>query len=766
VRPARAALRFEANEGQFDPTARYLARALGAELLLADAGATLTVGGTRLTFTVAGGRAVVPRASERIATLTHYFVGDRARWRTNVPNFNRVTYESVLDGVDVVYHGEDGALEYDVVVAPGVDPDGVILEVGGADGVSITPEGDLAIRTPGGDLRQPPPRVYQTTDDGRAWIRGTYRLAGPRAVAFEIASYDRARPLVIDPVLAYATYLDAGYGEGIAVDSTGHAFVTGYTTADGFATPGALEPSPPGSSDAFVAKLDPSGNFLVYATYLGGTDADDGLALAVDAAGHAYVTGYTNSADFPTAGAFRPRSGARDAFVTELSADGAALIYSTYLGGSLEDDGYGIAVDPSGHAYVAGVTGSGDFPVPGGLYPFTGGYSGDVNAFVAEVASDGSLVYATCLGGSSSTLTTGWTQGKGIAVDPGGNAYVTGTVSSAAFPLKNPIYPADVLEQAGFVTEIAKGGGELVFSTLLPASTSGESIALDPSGNVYVAGIATSGQSFPAKNPAQAPPPHTGIGGDLFVLELSPSSASTVYATLLGGSYGEDVAGLAVDARGTAYVTGYTDSPDFPVRNALLGTGFPTTTAQQAFVTAVAPSGGSFLYSSPIDGYQGNAIAADAVGNAYVTGYSDSANLPSCGGGLKGGLSVNAFVLKIAPDGQPVLPSACGATDAGLSEAGPSEAGSSEAGASDAALADGNAGATDSPSDAGHNAAGDAGAADSAPPVDAGLGPPLVFRCQVSSAPSGGGASFLLPLVALAAARWRRRPTPRSAHIL
>jgi hypothetical protein len=780
-------LRFEANLGQFDPRVRYVARVRGGALVLADEGATLALAARRttVTFAVAGGRSVAPRGADLVATRTNYFVGERARWRSNVPNFRQVTYPSVRDGIDVIYHGEAGALEYDVIVAPQADPAAVVVEVGGSEGLALTPDGDLEIQTPSGPVLQAAPRLYQTINGRREEIHGAYRIAGKSSIGFVVGQYDRRQPLIIDPVLSYATYLDADYAQAVAVDGAGHAYVAGYTQSLGLGTAGVVQPSYDADVDAYVAKLDPSGTSLVYATYLGGAQVDEANGIAVDANGHAYVTGETNSTDFPTTGALQPANAVSthpggatgDVFVTELSPDGTSLVYSTYLGGSGEDKGLAIAIDATSRAYVAGTTYSTDFPVPNGLYAF-GGSSTSVsvsNAFVASIAAGGTtLVYSTCLGGVGNTDYSS-AQGKAIAADAAGNAYVTGYADPNGFPLKNPLNSFSLLSNM-FVTEVAAGGGSLVFSTFLEPAAAGDGndgIAVDSSGNVYITGGAGSGFATTAGAVQTTCP--SSSGGCSFVEKLAPAGTSVVYATFVGGSAGAYASGIAVDAVGTAYVTGSTSSSDFPLVSALSG---PTATFQSlgtdAFVTAIDKTGGSFDYSTHFNEEMGAAIAVDDAGNAFVAGTGGASAFATCGAvqtSAQG--SGEAFVLRIAREGQPDAgPALCAPLDAGALDAGGMRF---DGGAPvDAAAPDDASTAADDAGD-GNTALDDAGdgvrGAGSAPPGDAGSsspGSPMASGCQTSASRLPGGGSLLLlgmSLVLVLVQRSRRR-SRRSAEPL
>ena len=376
--------------------------------------------------------------------------------------------------------------------------------------------------------------------------------------------------------LIYCTYLGGGsndYGLAIAVDGSGNACVTGYTDSWNFPMQTPYQWDQAGY-DVFVTKLSTSGNNLIYSTYLGGGGDDCGLGIAVDSSGNAYVTGRTSSSDFPTLNPFQSTYGGGtydgDAFVTKLSSAGNNLIYSTYLGGGGDDYGLGIAVDGSGNAYVTGWTTSSNFPTlnpyqstyQGGAYQ---GYGGDV--FVTKLSSSGnSLIYSTYLGGGDGDI------GNGIAVDGSGNAYVTGVTSSSNFPTLNS-YQGTF--QGGnydaFVTKLSNSGTNLMYSTYLGGGNSeyGNSIAIDGGGNAYVTGE-TSSSDFPTLNAYQTT--HQGGYYDVFVTKLSSTGDSLIYSTYLGGGGNDWGPGIAVDGSGYAYVTGETQSSNFPTLNPYQGT--------------------------------------------------------------------------------------------------------------------------------------------------------------------------------------------------
>ena len=595
----------------------------------------------------------------------NYFIGnDPKKWRTNVPTYAKVKYRDVYPGVDLVYYGNQGGqLEYDFVVAPGADPGAITLDVGahGHAPLRMVGDGDLVISTEGGDVRLHKPLVYQgqesevrsqesgagdetrnsKTDNRQSRIvdrqfrEGRFALDAHNRLHFALGPYDHTKPLVIDPALSYSTYLGGIVADGvnaIAADTEGNAYVTGWAQSPDFPTANALQPNFGSSSmDAFVTKLIPLGNELVYSTFLGGSGADEGLAIAADAAGNAYVTGMTASTDFPTLNPLQATNKAapnNTAFVAKLNPSGSALFYSTYLGGSGSDAGSGIAADGAGDAYVTGNTTSSDFPTAG---PVQASYGGDTDAFVAKLNAAGSaLLYSTYLGGSSVD------EGSGIAVDTAGNAYIVGYTESTNFPTADPLQGTNNAATAGnptaFVAKLNPAGSAFVYSTYLGGSSldEGLGIAADNSGNAYITGE-TSSTDFPTVNPLQATNEAASAGNPTaFVAKLNPTGSALVYSTYLGGSGPDEGLGVAVDGAGNTYVTGETASTDFPTANPIqpdYGGGL-----YDAFVTKLNPAGSALLYSTYLGGSgidQGYGIAADAAGNAYVAGETTSWNFPT-----------------------------------------------------------------------------------------------------------------------------------------
>jgi hypothetical protein len=677
-------LSFEANRGQTDAQVEFLARGQGYALFLTPNEAVLSLKKPKVKINtsaltksassseisssilqmhlVEANSAPKVVGKEALPGRVNYLIGKNpSRWRTQVPTYGKVAYEDVYPGVDLVYYGNQRQLEYDFVLAPGADPHNIKLAFKGSSHIEVSPAGELVLRMANGDIRMHKPVVYQEIDGARKPIDGGYVLKEGQTVGFQVAAYDTAHPLVIDPVLVYSTYLGGTYEDAsssIAVDFQGRIYVTGRTSSTDFPTLNSVQPTLSSRADgsypvdAFVAQLTADGTALRYATFLGGSKSDFGQGIVVDSRGQATVTGITLSPDFPTHNALQPDFGGGefDAFVTQLTADGAALRYSTYLGGSEEERVGGIAVDRRGQVVLAGSTRSTNFPIKNALQPaFGGGY---IDGFVTQLTADGALSYSTYLGGSDID------EGSGIAVDPQGRAYVTGWTSSSNFPTKNALQPTlhpgppGALGDDAFVAQLTANGRALRYSTYLGGSGTdeGSSIAVDRRGQAYVAGE-TNSTDFPTYNALQ--PTRSG-DRDAFVTQLTADGSALRYSTYLGGSGDEGSYSIAVDRRGQAAVTGYTVSPNFPTHNALQpaygGNG-------DAFVAQFTADGRALRYSTYLGGSSydaGTGIAVDPRGQAYVTGSTSSINFPTVNALQPAyGGNGDAFVAKIRNDSQP-----------------------------------------------------------------------------------------------------------------
>jgi Beta-propeller repeat len=687
----RVPLNFEANEGQNTPEVKFLSRGSGYSLFLTSHETTLALRKSHREASVNASQrsghvefskseatvvrmilegsssASQIRGTDELPGKSNYLLGnDPKNWHTNIRHYSKVKYDDVYPGIDLVYYGTGRQLEYDFIVAPGANPQDIKLRFEGVRDLQIDADGDLVLDVEDGKIRQHKPIVYQELAGVRQEISGRY-VQGPQGlVGFQTANYDASRPLVIDPVLVYSTYL-GGSGDDassrIAVDRTGCAYMAGQTVSVDFpTTAGALQSVRPGPLSAFVTKLNESGSAVIYSTYFGGSSNNRVYAIAVDGAGHAYVTGNTISRDFPiTPGAFQPviadaSFGIGDAFVTKFDESGSALVYSTYLGGSGHESGSGIAVDRAGHAYVIGNTLSVDFPTTLGAFQVARAGSGPFDdVFVTKLNRQGSgLVYSSYLGGNKIDI------GYAIAVDRAGYAYVTGQTRSLDFPitpgafqLTNHGGPFDPIE--AFVAKFNRQGTALVYSTYLGGTNDdfgGKSIAVDATGHAYVTGDTVSADFPTTPNAFQRT---NNGGGDVFVTKLNRRGSALRYSTFLGGGGSEQSPDIAIDGAGHAYVSGLTSSPDFPTTPvAIQGTrqgGF------DAFVTKLNRRGSALLTSTYLGGTGddfGTGIAVDRARNAYVLGYTFSRDFPVVPGAFQpahGGGLLDVFVTKIRMTG-------------------------------------------------------------------------------------------------------------------
>ncbi|MDQ6665672.1 MAG: SBBP repeat-containing protein, partial [Acidobacteriota bacterium] len=570
---------------------------------------------------------------------TNYLIGiDPSRWRTNIAQYGKVLCRGVYPGIDAIYYGNGRQLEYDLIVAPGADPGRIQLAFAGAKNLKITPEGDLALQTKTQEARLRKPKIYQEFNGQKKDVAGRYVLKGQTGVGFEIAGYDRGRALIIDPVLSYSTYLGGAGDEvafAVAADSAGNVYVTGFSASLDFpvSTGSAQTAKRGGSSDIFVGKLNPSGTGFIYSTYIGGGGDEEGYGIAVDPFGNAYVTGYTNSSDFPvTTGSVQTKyGGADDAFVLKLNPAGTGLVYATYLGGAAADAAYGIALDASGNAYVAGGTASAKFPVTSASYQ--NAYKGGTkDAFVSKLNSTGSqLLYSTFLGGSAEDVALG------LAVNPSGTAFVTGYTSSFNFPAT-----AGALQTAlaggydAFVTVVNAQGSALVYSTYLGGANddSTNAIAIDGSNNAFVAGY-TASINFPHGSGVFQPA--KGAGEDAFVAKLDPTGSTLPFSTFLGGSGDDYALAIAVDSGGAVYVAGNTTSTDFPkstdaAQSVSKGGDFTS------FLSILNPTGAVLNYSTYFGGGDHETafgLTLASSGQIFVVGYTSSTDFPVTAGVLQ-----------------------------------------------------------------------------------------------------------------------------------
>ena len=588
---------FEPNLGQTDPRVKFLARSRGMTVFLTSTETVLLTARCAVRMRLEGANPdLAVHGVDPLPGRNHSISGrDPTRWRANVPTYARVRYGEVYRGVDLVYYGtEDRQLEYDFVVAPGVDPGVIRLTFEGIDRLELGGDGDLVLHVGETRLRFGKPRVYQVSAEGRRSVAAAWTLENT-TVGFRLGSYDTSKVLVIDPTVALATYIggsgsDQAFAVALGVD--GSVFLTGNTVSANFPTTlGSVQPTTGGGSDVFVVRLDSTFTTSLYSTFLGGAGDDAGRGIAVDSAGNAYVTGFTTSTDFPTTpGAFqlnRPvgePAGVADAFVVKLNPQGSALVYGTYLGGTGSDVGLAIAIDRAGNAFVTGGTFSADFPRTLGASQLLLG--GDRDAFVTSLNSTGTaLRYSTFLGGAGTDV------GNAIAVDSAGSTYVTGSTTCAAAPCPT-------------VTD---------FPT-------------------------TPGAFAPLRPPGEA----AGVT-DAFVTKLD-TIAALVYSTYLGGTRADEGLGIVIDASDHAIVTGGSASTDFPLT---VGYG-PFTGTLQVFLTRLNPAGTAVVISRPVPTSaplpgpsMALGIAQDFFGRIYLAGSE-----------IRGGATqTDAFVMQLGAGG-------------------------------------------------------------------------------------------------------------------
>jgi len=629
----KAPLYFIENHGQLDNRVKFYNRAQGHTTFFTEEEVVFRLHGpdTRLHHGSLSTIRLAPLGMKNDAdivseglqpTKVNYYTGkDPQKWRTRLPTYGSVAYREAFPGVDLKFYGTNRQLEYDVVVKPGSDPSCVRLCYKGIEGLEVTQQGDLSLSLKhGAKLIQKRPMVYQEIGGKRVDRQGRFKVmesvpgTDGYVFGFEVGPYDRQYALIIDPVLVFTTCfggISDDYSYAIAVDDSGTSYVTGLTFSEDFPTEDPFQSSLSGTLDAFVIKLNPSGKAFVYATYLGGSGDDVGSDIAVDSFGNCYVSGDTDSEDFPTKNPFQGTIGGEsDGFVAKLNPSGDALVYSTYLGGSGEDEASGIAVDNFGNCYVTGYTESDNFPIKN---PFQGTIGGESDAFVTQLNGSGNaLVYSTYLGGSSSDM------GIGVAVDGSKRCTITGSTFSTDFPTRHPIQGTIGGQWDAFVASLSPSGDALVYATYLGGSGEDEAraIALDGFGNCYVTGH-TESDDFPTKNPFQGT-----IHGewDAFVTKLDSSGNALVYSTYLGGSKDDVGSGIAVNGLGDCHVTGYTESDNFPTKDPFQGT---IAGEWDAFVTRLHSSGNALVYSTYLGSSGmnfGNDIAVHGSIDCYVTG--------------------------------------------------------------------------------------------------------------------------------------------------
>ncbi|HEX6716883.1 MAG TPA: SBBP repeat-containing protein [Pyrinomonadaceae bacterium] len=601
---------------------------------------------------------VAVSGEEVLPGKANYLLGnDPQSWRTNVATYGKVKYKNVYQGIDLVYYGNQRSLEYDFHLAPGANPEEIRLGIEGVKRTEIdSVTGDLIMRFSSGEvIRQHKPVLYQEVDGARRAVAGRFVFRGRNQIGFEVGAYDKSRALVIDPVLVYTTYF-GGEGDeattGIAVDSTGSVYVSGaFISSPGFpVTPNAFQKTQNnsnGNGEVFITKFTPDGAGMVYSTLLGGSSTDTSTGIALDTTGNAYVVGWTDSADFPIRNAFQSTlRGFPNAFVTKLNTTGSDLLYSTFLGGSSNFDfGTDIAVDPSGNAFITGDTASTNFPVTTGALRTTlrflnpGERDGFVAKFNTNAAGEASLVFSTFFDINDPFSNS-------IDIDDSGNPYITGDAR---------------------VQKLNAAGSALVYSFIIPDVTTASNsrlhttdIAVDGSGQAYVTGFETrfAGETSPTLKIVNGFQPMFGGGLiDGFLVKVNTVGTALLYSTYLGGTNIDLARAVAVDSTGKAYLVGETASADFPTRDAFqtIDIGGGNLDLFIAKIDTNATGTNSLIFSTYYGASNfdeaGSGVAIDGEGNIYATGYPFKISLSGIihtGSVLGDDSQGDPFILKIA----------------------------------------------------------------------------------------------------------------------
>jgi hypothetical protein len=651
---ANLPITFEPNAGQVEPVTRFVARTVNTELRLRPSGFDLWFRGTdgrraqaSLLFVdalpqvkIAG---EIPESSQ-----TNYLIGnDQSHWRTHIPNFGRVRYSGLYPKIDLVFHGNGAQLEHDFVVSPGGDVRGIRMRMVSPGRLARNPDGSIKISTPDGDLLLTNPSIYQVYRGKREPRQGRFVLKAHNEIGFEIGKYDRSRPLVIDPLLIFSTFLapDEIFTSGVATDTAGNTYVTGLTfssfspaaTSNAFQTTcNSCNGSTP---DVFVMKLNTTGSQVLYSTFLGGSSYDQPNAIAVDANGNAIVTGYTQSTDFPVKNSIPfgfAGVGIDYGFVTSLAADGSSLNYSSLLGGGAQPFQSPptfpstLAVDSNGNAYVAGTTQSPVFPVtPGALHAVGSAYPNLV--FLTKFLTNGTLGYSALVGDTAVTAGGGccFSGAIRVKVDSAGSAYMLGR-SGSLWPTTPGAYQTQIAapsNEAVFLTKLSPDASHLLYSTFINPDSIPSGLSIDAAGDAFFTGQVNF--SFPVTaNAYQKTFP--GICCASYLAELDPTGSSLLYGTYFSGSgipaafpQNETLSNtLALDGNGNIWLAGTTTDAGFPLVHPIQST--LSTSAFTGFVSEFDPTGTTLLFSSYLgsisQGSQSLDLAIDPNGKEHIAG--------------------------------------------------------------------------------------------------------------------------------------------------
>ncbi|MCJ7579227.1 MAG: SBBP repeat-containing protein [Candidatus Aminicenantes bacterium] len=648
-------LYFIPNHGQFNEQVAYCARAAGYTLWITAGGITfdssiqensaITVNSKKLDLSskkegqqpISSTRQVLRTSfsgtnkSMRMAPLdvtdfhVNFFIGkDRSEWRTGIPTSRAVLYQDIYPKIDLKVYGMENENIYEFIIKPGGDVLNIKLKYEGHGAAILAGEGNLTFETGQYSLQYKHPSGFLHSGESEQAIDVKFRQTGTDSFGFYVDQYDGGKELVIKQDVAIF-FAEAGVGSfdmgnKIAVDSSGGVYITGRTKSIDFPVKNSQGRVFSGGDDVFVTKLNASGTALIYSTYLGGIFCDYGKGLSVDSNGAVYVTGITNSSDFPTSNAlYDHSSGGFDAFIAKLDPSGSKLIYSTFLGGSSDESGQSLSVDETGSVCAVGWTQSDDFPTQNA---YSDRLSGKRDVFVTKIDPSGkAFLFSTYLGGASLDF------GKDISLGISGTIWVTGYTGSYDFPVKDAIFPELSGKLDAFITQLDASGSALVFSTYLGGSSNdiGNAISKESKGSVFLTGYTNSG-NFPIKNALD----ETLSGkGDAFVTKINTSTKSLVYSTFLGGSSEDSSCDIEIDSMGSVFLTGYTYSEDFPASNSHSGR---LSGDRDAFVAKINASGATLVYSTYLGGNSsdyGKGIAVDQWGSAYVTGNTSSSDFPT-----------------------------------------------------------------------------------------------------------------------------------------
>jgi len=586
----------------------------------------------------------------------NYFLGNNAQeWITAVQLFDEIILKDIVEGIDIRYYFENESIRYDFIIEPITNIDEFEFEIEGDNGIRTNDKGELIIKTSFGEVIHGKIYAYQFVEGVRNEAICKFEKTLLRKIRISLDDYDKSRELIIDP-LVYSTFLggsNRNLGKAHTIDNAGNVYITGTTWSDNFPTTvGAYQTIIGGDRDVFVTKLSSEGDRILFSTFIGGSNGDNGNSLIIDEQENIYLTGHTGSSNFPiTTNALQHNFGGvyYDAFITKLNSTGSELLYSSFLGGNDSDYGISISMDNAGLVYLIGETNSENFPTTEQAYQKS--FGGYYDAFISKInLTDNELVYSTFLGGNS------WDSGNSIVIDNLGNAYLTGFTKSDDYPIT-----ADAVQDNfggysdAFVSILNSTGSEIIYSTFLGGSFKdyGHSIALDEHGSVYIAGYTLS-DDFPSTNSAF----QNSFGGgdffDAFIVKMTPDGKELVFSTFLGGNDNDYANSIMPDNQGNVVVTGYTKSENFSVTNDAYQKNLASIGQYDVFVSILNPIGSELVYSTFIGGHKsdyGRSLKLDNTGNIFVIGDTYSEDFPTTNSTFQNnfnGSFYNAFITKLS----------------------------------------------------------------------------------------------------------------------